>query len=74
MNTFAVNKIRTNSAIRLAPSRHRIELDNSSARYSRVAMVEAVLTIKERRAKSRYFAAAACVLVGMGSIFVALFW
>ncbi len=37
-------------------------------------MVEAVLTIKERRAKSRYLAAAACVLVGMGSILVALFW
>jgi hypothetical protein len=74
MNTFAVNKIRTNSAIRLAPSRHPIELDNSSARYSRVAMLEAVLTLKERRAKSRYLASAACVLVGMGSILVALFW
>jgi hypothetical protein len=74
MTTITANKIRTNSAIPLAPSRHRVELDNSTARYSRVAIVEAVLTIKERRSKSRYFAAAACVLVGAGSILVALFW
>jgi len=74
MTTVEVKKVRSNSSIRLAPSRHRVELDNSSACYSRVAIVEAVLAIQQRREKSRYLTAAACVLVGASAIFVALLW
>ena len=74
--TFTASvKPRTRAAIELAPSRHRSELYNSTARYARVAMVEAVLSIQERRARTwKLITAGSCVLLGAVSIAVALFW
>lgn len=69
MNTASFNHQSSRVAAK-APSRHRSELDNSVARYTRVAMVETVLSIRDRQ-RQTYRTVAVAVLSALGVLMMA---
>ena len=69
MNTASIRN-QSSRVVARAPSRHRSELDNSVARYTRVAMVETVLTIRDRQ-RQWYRTIAVAVLFSLGVLMTA---
>lgn len=68
MNSSSVlDVVKSGSRAKFWVPEERPDRDNSVARYNRVAMVEAVLSIRERRQRTaRIFAASAFMLLGFG--------
>ncbi|MFN9719840.1 MAG: hypothetical protein ACK58L_14160 [Planctomycetota bacterium] len=67
MNSSSVfDVIKSGSRVKFWGADERADRESSVARYSRVAMVEAVLSIRERRQRSaRIFAASAFMVLGV---------
>lgn len=68
MNSSSILEvIKSGSRSAFWATEERSERDNSVARYNRVAMVEAVLSIRDRRQRTaRIVAAGAFMLLGFG--------
>ena len=73
MNSAVINSRGSQSRSRPGLSEVRHDRDNSVARFSRVAMVETVLTIRERQQRSvRRAVVFGLILMGLGVIAAAV--